>query len=112
MVEQVVRDVKATVSQAVEPLESGITRFNETFHETIQLWSGKQQETISKEEVTVVTGPDDNTIVQREKETVQVVSNPEVDGNSESCISKTTEISYSCGTETTSHNQSHSESSF
>ena len=104
--------MKATVSQAVEPLESGIMRFNETFHETIQLWSGKQQETITKEDVTVVTGPDNNTVVQREKETIQVLSNPEVDGNSESCISRTTEISCCCGTDTTSHNQFHSESSF
>lgn len=112
MVEQVVQDVKATVSQAVEPLESGIMKFNETFHETIQFWSGKQQETITKEDVTVVTGPDGSTKVRREQETVQVLSNPAVDGNSESCISKTTEISCSCSTETTSHIHSHSVSSF
>lgn len=59
---QVVDDVKVTVSQAVEPFESGITKITETFHETFQSWSGKQRDTdmVVKEETVVIQGPVDN----------------------------------------------------
>jgi len=58
----VVDDVKVTVSQAVEPFESGITKITETFHETFQSWSGKQRDTdmVVKEETVVIQGPVDN----------------------------------------------------
>lgn len=58
----VVDDVKVTVSQAVEPFESGITKITETFHETFQSWSGKERDTdmVVKEETVVIQGPVDN----------------------------------------------------
>lgn len=102
---QVVEDVKVTMSQAVEPLESGIIKINETFQETIQSWGGKQKETRTKEDTYLLkadSGAAEDTGVVKTQETVEVIRNDvHGDGKPEAKVTTTSQISYTPGADGT-----------
>uniref|UniRef100_A0A7I4A3R7 Uncharacterized protein n=3 Tax=Physcomitrium patens TaxID=3218 RepID=A0A7I4A3R7_PHYPA len=96
--EHVVQDVKITMSQAVEPLETGITKINETFQETIETWAGGHIETTTKEDTyAVMDGESGTSGTEFVKETkiVEILDSEHQEGEpAKSHTTNTTEVSY------------------
>lgn len=85
------------MSQAVEPLETGIHKIKETYHERIETWGGHYKEIVTKEDTYAVNDEsgESGTSVVKETETTETIEHiTERDKPSESHVTLTTEVSY------------------
>jgi len=97
---QVVQDVRLTVHQAVEPLETHITKMRESYHEKKETWAGghHKKKTVTKENTYSVNdeaGSSGGPGILKETETEETVeSDDESDISPQTRVTITTEVSY------------------